>query len=189
MQCPHLDAAPVLGPGHPALVSAGVGPALWTVHNQVISRQSWTGTSGNIRYYDPVCNICFSSLSHVFPCGFLKVLKVIIDERLLINCQNKYHNILNSKMWTKINLRYDKLPFLLQQQLVLWSPGGGSHSPCELPAQSLQLKVFYTELLTLCRNVDFNICQWPRTCMRGCPQGRCHYSLWRTPPGSPNCQS
>ena len=98
VQCPHLDAAPVLGPGHPALVSAGVGPALWTVHNQVISRQSWTGTSGNIRYYDPVCNICFSSLSHVFPCGFLKVLKVIIDERLLINCQNKYHNILNSKM-------------------------------------------------------------------------------------------
>ena len=86
-------------------MAAGEGPALWTVHNLVIIWQSWTGTGVNIiKYYHHLNNYLFnqlliklSSLSHVFPCGFLEVLKVIIDKRLLINCQNKHHNILNKR--------------------------------------------------------------------------------------------
>ena len=89
----HLDAASILGPCHPALVAAGVGSALRSVHNQVIRRQRGTCTGAIIGKTSLTLFRQFL-LSHVFPCGCLKVLKMIIDKGLFINCQHIRRNIL-----------------------------------------------------------------------------------------------
>ena len=46
----HLDASPFLRPRHAALVAAGEGAALRSVHDHVLSREGWTG-AGRKEFY------------------------------------------------------------------------------------------------------------------------------------------